>query len=127
MGFYTYYDKKYNTSMIRAIFLMFITMFDSNEIDYDLFYDYTGLSSFSYRFVRKTINEMINDLNLKCSYRIVKYPRENRYTKYYIYKYTIDRYDKCDYSYDISSNLSYEKRINYSMCILFRIRNFNIF
>jgi len=41
---YVYYDKYYNTRTIRATFLMFITMLDSTEMDYDLFYDYTGLS-----------------------------------------------------------------------------------
>lgn len=29
------YDKYYNTRTIRTIFLMFITMLDSNEIDFD--------------------------------------------------------------------------------------------
>ena len=83
---YVYYDKYYNTRTIRATFLMFITMLDSTEMDYDLFYDYTGLSLGSYLRVRKTIVEMIKDLNLKRSYEIIKYPRANRYTRYFIYQ-----------------------------------------
>ena len=116
---YVYYDKYYNTRTIRATFLMFITMLDSTEMDYDLFYDYTGLSLNSYLRVRKTIVEMIKDLNLKCSYEIIKYPRANRYTRYFIYKYTINKFERFDYSYNINPNLTYEKRIDYSMIIVY--------
>jgi len=116
---YVYYDKYYNTRTIRATFLMFITMLDSTEMDYDLFYDYTGLSIDSYRRVRKTIVEMIKDLNLKCSYEIIKYPRANRYTRYFIYKYAINKSGQFDYSYNINPNLTYEKRIDYSMIIVY--------
>lgn len=116
---YVYYDKYYNTRTIRATFLMLITMLDSTEMDYDLFYDYTGLSLGSYLRVRKTIVEMIKDLNLKCSYEIIKYPRENRYTRYFIYKYAINKSGQFDYSYNINPDLTYEKRIDYSLTIVY--------
>lgn len=117
---YVYYAKYYNTRRIRAIFLMFITMLESTEIDYELFYDYTGLSIDSYIYVRKIIAQMIKNLNLKCTYEIIKYPRVNKYTRYYIYKYCkINKSEQFNYSYKIDSNLTYEKRIDYSMTIVY--------
>lgn len=113
------YDKYYNTRTIRSIFLMFITMLDSNEIDFDLFRDYTGSYKRSYSKVRKAIIEMISDLNLRCSYEIVKYPQINRYTRYFTYSYTIKKDNQFDYSYNISPYLTYEKKINYSMTIVY--------
>lgn len=104
------YDKYYNTRTIRSIFLMFITMLDSNEIDFDLFRDYTGSCKRSYSKVRKAIIEMISDLNLRCSYEIVKYPQINRYTRYFTYSYTIKKDNQFDYSYNISPYLTYEKK-----------------
>ena len=41
-------DKKYNTRIIRATLLMLNAMIDLNEIEYDFFNDYTGLSRSSY-------------------------------------------------------------------------------
>lgn len=94
---YVHYDKCYNTRTIRATLLMLITMIESNEIDYDWFYDYTGLARHSYIKVRKTIVEMIKDLNLKVSYEIVKYPRIEKRTRYFINRYKINTPDQLDY------------------------------
>lgn len=46
---YAGYDKKYNTKIIRVTFLILNTMIDSNEIEYEYFNDYTGLSRSSYK------------------------------------------------------------------------------
>lgn len=46
---YARYDKKYNTKIIRVTFLILNTMIDSNEIEYEYFNDYTGLSRSSYK------------------------------------------------------------------------------
>lgn len=37
--------KKYSTKTIRAVLIMFMEMLDSILLDYDFFYEYTGLDA----------------------------------------------------------------------------------
>ena len=113
------YDKKYNTRIIRATFLMFNTMLNSKIMDYELFYDYTGLSIPSYILVRKIIQEMIIDLNIKCLYKTINFIQDTKKTRYIAHKFIIDTSNPINYSYVFSNNLDYEKKINYSMTITY--------
>ena len=64
--------KKYSTKTIRAVLIMFMEMLDSIPIDYDFFYEYTGLSTTIYTNVRKIIEQMIIDLKLNVTYEVIK-------------------------------------------------------
>ena len=111
--------KKYSTKTIRAVLIMFMEMLDSIPIDYDFFYEYTGLSTTTYSSVRKIITEMIIDLKLNDTYEVVKTERNDRYTRYFTYSYKLNVPDPIDYSYHLSDDLDDNKRINYSMTIIY--------
>ena len=80
---YVRYDKKYNTRIIRASLYMLNAMIDLNEIEYEYFNDYTGLSKSSYTRVFRIIQKMIIDLQLNYKLEKVKILHISKYTNYY--------------------------------------------
>ncbi|MCR5787299.1 MAG: hypothetical protein K6G28_06330, partial [Acholeplasmatales bacterium] len=79
--------KKYSTRNIRAVLLMFNAMISNYDMDFDLFNDYTGLKTDSYRNVKRIIREMIIDLNLHFNFTSISILNITKKTKYYTYKY----------------------------------------
>lgn len=111
--------KKYSTKTIRAVLIMFMEMLDSIPIDYDFFYEYTGLSTTSYTNVRKIIEQMIIDLKLNVTYEVIKTEQIHSKTRYFTYSYKLNVPEPIDYSYQLSEDLDDNKKIDYSMSIIY--------
>lgn len=111
--------KKYSTRKIRAVLLMFNAMVNNYEMDYELFNDYTGLKTYSYRNVKRIIREMISDLNLHFNFISISIINITKKTKYYTYKYCLENIGETNYSYRIRYDLEDEKLIDYSMTITY--------
>lgn len=111
--------KRYNTKTIRAVLIIFMEMLNSNEIDFEYFNEYTGLSRTTYYVVRKIIKEMIIDLKLNVLYEIRRIVHITRQTKYYTHKFMLKLPESIDYSYHLSDELYDIKRMDYSFTIVY--------
>lgn len=111
--------KRYNSKKMKALLTILIAMKDSEEIDFDVFNDYTGLGKKTYSEVLKMIEEMLIDLNMKFQFKRVKIQLENNKTRYYIYKYKFHVPNPIDYSYNIPDKLGKIKLINYSLVLVY--------